>query len=204
MHPYLAGAERPGTAKPAEEAPNRRGGRVSMPMGRLDEDDERRRSLPDVAIVTLPGDSDLLTSLRHTGAPRLILVPNDVDAPIGGDALEDWVRLPADPREVHARISTLQIRANVRPRPRIDEHGCLHVDDRWIAIPPIEARILSVLIERFGSVVSTAELAAGAWPDGLSSASQLRVRILRLRRRLDALELELDTVRGEGYVLQYR
>lgn len=175
-----------------------------MPSGRLDDDEDRRRTLPDVSIVTLPGDADVLATLRHTGAPRLILVPADVEPPIGGDALEDWVRLPADPREVHARISTLQLRANVRPTPRIDEHGCLHVDDRWIAIPPIEARILNVLIDRFGSVVSTAELASGAWPDGLSSASQLRVRILRLRRRLDALELELDTVRGEGYVLHFR
>lgn len=175
-----------------------------MPSGRPDDEDDRRRSLPDVSIVTLPADVEALAVLRDRGAPRLILVPADVEPPIGGDALEDWVRLPADPREVHARISTLQLRANVRPRPRIDEHGCLHVDDRWIAIPPIEARILVVLIEQFGAVVSTAELASRAWPDGLSSASQLRVRILRLRRRLGALELELDTVRGEGYVLRYR
>jgi len=175
-----------------------------MSNGRPDDDHDRRRAVPEVAIVTLPADADLLATLRVAGAPRLILVPSDVEPPIGGDALEDWVRLPADPREVHARISTLQMRATARPRPRIDEHGCLHVDDRWIAIPPIEARILSVLIERFGTVVSTADLAAGAWPDGLSSASQLRVRILRLRRRLDALDLELDTVRGEGYVLQHR
>ena len=28
------------------------------------------------------------------------------------------------------------------------------------------------------------------------------MRILRLRRRLDALDLELDTVRGEGYVMK--
>ncbi len=175
-----------------------------MSIGRLEEDDARRRSLPEVMIVTLPADVDLLATLRAAGAPRLLLVPNEVEPPIGGDALEDWVRLPADPREVHARISTLQMRATARPRPRIDEHGCLHVDDRWIAIPPIEARILSVLIDRFGTVVSTTELAAGAWPGGLSSASQLRVRILRLRRRLDALDLELDTVRGEGYVLHHR
>ena len=177
---------------------------VSMPSGRLDDDEERRRGVPEVTIVTLPVDVDLLAALRLAGAPRLLLVPGDVDPPIGGDAFEDWVRLPADPREVHARISTLQMRATARPLPRIDEHGCLHVDDRWIAIPPIEARILSVLIERFGTVVSTADLAAEAWPDGLSSASQLRVRILRLRRRLESLELELDTVRGEGYVLQHR
>jgi DNA-binding response OmpR family regulator len=174
---------------------------MSMPMGRHDDDDRRR--LPDVTIVTLPQDASLLASLRSAGMPRLVLVPQDADAPIGGDAFEDWVRLPADPRDVHARITTLQLRASARPLPFIDEHGCLHVDDRWIAIPPIEARILAVLIEHFGRVVSNADLAAGAWPEGLSSASQLRVRILRLRRRLAALDLELDTVRGEGYLLHH-
>ncbi len=175
-----------------------------MPSALQDDDDKPRRSAPDVTIVNLPLDEELLAALRLTGAPRLLLVPNDMDPPIGGDAFEDWVRLPADPREVHARIATLQIRASGRPRPRIDEHGCLHLNDRWIAIPPIEARIMSVLIEGFDQVVSATNLATVAWPDGLSSASQLRVRILRLRRRLGALDLELDTVRGEGYVLRHR
>lgn len=179
-----------------------RGVDVSMASGRVD--DERRRAVAEVTIVTLPADSELLNTLRAAGSPRLVLVPDDTEPPIGGDALEDWVRLPADPREVHARISTLQLRATARPHPFIDEHGCLHVDDRWIAIPPIEVRILGVLIAQLGQVVGTAELAAEAWPGGLSSASQLRVRILRLRRRLDALDLELETVRGEGYVLHHR
>ncbi len=129
-----------------------------MPSALQDDDDKPRRSAPDVTIVNLPVDEELLAALRLTGAPR----------------------------------------------PRIDEHGCLHLNDRWIAIPPIEARIMSVLIEGFDQVVSATDLATVAWPDGLSSASQLRVRILRLRRRLGVFDLELDTVRGEGYVLRHR
>jgi DNA-binding response OmpR family regulator len=172
-----------------------------MPLEGLE---DVRPAGPEVHIVTLPQDEALLATLRSAGLPRLLLVAADAAAPVGYDALEDWVRLPADPRDVHARITNLRMRGAARPLPTIDEHGCLRVDDRWIAIPPIEARILSVLIERFGRVVSNAELAAGAWPDGLSSASQLRVRILRLRRRLVAFDLELDTVRGEGYVLHHR
>jgi DNA-binding response OmpR family regulator len=170
----------------------------------LEEADTARGYGADVVIVTLPQDDKLLAALRAASLPRLVLVPQDAIAPVGYDALEDWVRLPADPRDVHARITNLRMRCTSRPLPTIDEHGCLRVEDRWIAIPPIEARILAVLIERFGRVVSNAELAAGAWPDGLSSASQLRVRILRLRRRLGPLDLELDTVRGEGYLLHHR
>ena len=52
----------------------------------------------DVVIVTLPQDDKLLAALRAASLPRLVLVPQDAIAPVGYNALEDWVRLPADPR----------------------------------------------------------------------------------------------------------
>jgi DNA-binding response OmpR family regulator len=41
-----------------------------------------------------------------------------------------------------------------------------------------------------------------AWPDGLPSRNALDVHMVRLRRRIAELSLEIRTVRSRGYLLQ--
>ena len=159
--------------------------------------------MEDVAIVRWPDDADRLAALRAAGAPRLLLVAPDVAPPGVVDALEDWVRLPADDAELAARVSTLRARGGASaPAPRLDSDGLLHYRDRWVALSPVEQALAGALTERFGAVVGRDALSRRAWPDGTPTRNALDVHILRFRRRIAPLGLELRTVRARGYLLQ--
>ena len=68
-------------------------------------------------------------------------------------------------------------------------------------LPPLEARLASVLLERFASVVSRDGLGRAGWPDGPPGRNALDVHMVRLRRRVQPLGLTIRTVRGRGYLL---
>jgi hypothetical protein len=160
-----------------------------------------RTALVEVALVPWPSAEDRRHTLRDAGLPRLLLVPEDCDPPVTDDVLEDWVRTPADPREVQARVSTLRLRATRGLHPRLDDNGRLYVGTQWVALSPIECRLIGALLERFGSVVSRATLTRAGWPSGEPSRNQLDVHVLRLRRRVEPLGLSLRTLRARGYSL---
>ena len=156
----------------------------------------------EVALVSWPAEADWLERLRRSGQPRLLLVRDDADPPVNEDELEDWVRTPADPIEVHARVAVLKVRA-ARFRPSLDDSGRLNVGSRWIDLSPIEYRLVGLLLEHFGTLVSRDELLRAAWPTTRPSNNQLDVYILRLRRRLQPTGLRLRTVRSRGYSLDH-
>jgi two-component system OmpR family response regulator len=159
--------------------------------------------MADVVLVRWPDEIERLETLRVTGAPRLLLVPADASPPVTVDPLEDWVRLPADQAEVRARLTALSARAHAdQPVPTVDGDGLLHYRDRWVALSPVEQALAAALAERFGAVVGREVLARRAWPDGVPTRNALDVHILRFRRRIAALGLELRTVRSRGYLLQ--
>jgi two-component system OmpR family response regulator len=159
--------------------------------------------MADVVLVRWPDEIERLETLRARGAPRLLLVPPDAVPPVTVDPLEDWVRLPADQSEVRARLTTLSTRARAdQPVPAVDGDGLLHYRDRWVALSPVEQALAAALADRFGAVVGREVLARGAWPDGVPTRNALDVHILRFRRRIAALGLELRTVRSRGYLLQ--
>ena len=161
------------------------------------------RTVPfvEVALVPWPSAEERRVTLRDAGMPRLLLVPEDCDPPVTDDVLEDWVRTPADPREVQARVSTLRVRATRGLHPRLDDNGRLYVGTQWVALSPIECRLISALLDRLGSVVSRATLTRAGWPSGEPSRNQLDVHVLRLRRRVEPLGLSLRTLRARGYSL---
>jgi DNA-binding response OmpR family regulator len=66
----------------------------------------------------------------------------------------------------------------------------------------VERSLAGALTERLGAVVGREPLAQRAWPGGLPTRNALDVHMLRLRRRLEPLGLEVRTVRSRGYVLQ--
>ena len=136
--------------------------------------------------------------------PRLLMVDADAAPPTLVDCLEDWVRVTSSRRDVEARVAALAARAELhRPEPpTLDEWGVLQFGGRSVVVPPIEARLARVLIERFGRVVGHERLVAAAWPDGIGTRNTLDVRILRLRRRLAGLGLSIKTVRARGYLLE--
>jgi hypothetical protein len=161
------------------------------------------RAARDVTLVGWPADAAKLDALRAVGVPRLLLVDPETAAPDILDPLEDWIRLPAAEDDVRARVATLAARslAPTGP-PLVDADGLLHFQARWVALSPVERAITGALIERFGAVVGRDVLSRRAWPGGAPTRNALDVRIVRLRRRIAPLGLEISTVRARGYLLQ--
>jgi len=58
------------------------------------------------------------------------------------------------------------------------------------------------MVDRFGAVVTRETLADRAWPTGVPTRNALDVHVLRLRRRIASLGLEIHTVRSRGYLMQ--
>ena len=159
--------------------------------------------MDDVALVRWPDERERLEALRDAGAPRLLLVEASSPAPTVVDPLEDWVRRPGDEVEVQARLATLRARAGVGVAPPdVDADGLLHYRDDWVALSPVEAGLAGALAERFGAVVGRDALSRRAWPGGAPTRNALDVHILRFRRRIAPLGLEVRTVRSRGYLLR--
>jgi Transcriptional regulatory protein, C terminal len=162
------------------------------------------RSLPmDVTLIRWPDEDEHRRQLAAGGHPRLLLVDEHSSPPSVDDPTEDWIRLPARDEDVRARVRTLLVRAGVAPAtPAVDADGVLVVGSTHLPLPPVEARLTGVLLERHGVVVGREDLARAGWPDGMPSRNALDVRILRLRRRLEYLGLRIRTVRQRGYLLE--
>jgi DNA-binding response OmpR family regulator len=159
----------------------------------------------DVTVIWWPAEQEQREALAVKHRPRLLLLNGEAAPPIGDDCLEDWVRLPAPDADVKSRIETLAIRAkaHVAP-PSIDGDGVLRIDDSWVPLPPVEARITTALLERFGAVVPRQALTTAGWPDADGPGrNALDVHILRLRRRIHPVGLAIRTIRARGYLLEH-
>jgi hypothetical protein len=161
----------------------------------------------DVELVAWPAETERCAALAARGVPRLLLVATgNTPPPPTDDCLQDWVRVPADGEEVALRVLGLQHRAehHALRRPHVDKDGVLRYGAAWIALPPIEASLAGVLADRFGGVVARDLLMRAAWAVGTRPARRnvLDVHMLRLRRRLDGIELAVRTIRGRGYLLE--
>jgi two-component system, OmpR family, response regulator len=158
----------------------------------------------DVVLVRWPREADTRDRLAAEGRPRLLLVEDGAAPPLVEDALEDWVRIPAPDADVRARLDTLTLRARalVPLQPTLDDDGVIRHNGSWVSLPPVEARITRLLLDRMGAVVSREALARAGWPDGAPGRNALDVHVLRLRRRLAGVGLAIRTVRSRGYLLE--
>lgn len=157
----------------------------------------------DVVLLQWPAEVARRDELQRLGCPRLLLVREGAP-PTPTDDLEDWIRVPAADIDIEAREGALRHRAEARrhQRPELDADGVLRLDDRWVSLPPVEARLTEALLSRFGGVVARETLSAAGWPDGSPGRNALDVHMLRLRRRLSAVSLVIRTVRSRGYLLE--
>jgi two-component system OmpR family response regulator len=157
-----------------------------------------------VELMRWPGDQGRLAVLRDQGVPRLLLVNEGTEPPVPTDCLEDWVAGDAAEAALDARRRALvaRARAHGHRRPSIDSAGLLRHHDRWVSLSPVEQAFTAALLDRFGAVVPRDAVASRAWPDGAPSRNSLDALVMRLRRRLTPLGLEIRTVRSRGYVFQ--
>jgi hypothetical protein len=160
--------------------------------------------LMDVVLVRWPRENEMRDRLAAQGVPRLLLVEDGAPPPLVGDLLEDWVRVPAADQDVRARLESLSLRSHsvALAAPSIDDDGVVRHSGRWASLPPVEARITRLLLDRFGAVVSRDALGRAGWPEGLPGRNALDVHVLRLRRRLTSVHLVIRTVRSRGYLLE--
>jgi DNA-binding response OmpR family regulator len=158
----------------------------------------------DVVLVRWPAEQPRREQLESEGSLRLLLVEGGAPAPVCVDCREDWVRVPADEADLRARIDGLGFRNRTLAEevPLLDPDGLLRFVGGWVSLPPVEARLMGALIERYGAVVSRDQLARSGWPAGAPGRNALDVHVLRLRRRIAPLGLAIKTVRSRGYLLE--
>jgi hypothetical protein len=157
-----------------------------------------------VRLVRWPADAELLSDARRAGVPRLILVDPGVSPPVGADAFEDWIRLPASDDDIDARMNVLADRAlsvPPTPRPTLDAEGVLRYGDRVVPLSPIASVLVGALIDRYQRVVPREVLAQAVWPTDDPKLNALDVHMVRLRRQVSRVGLTVRTVRQRGYLL---
>ena len=161
----------------------------------------------DVVLVRWPAERGRRAELAELGVPRLLLVDEGHGPPEATDCLEDWVRIPASEGDVQARVAALDARSRAHGTagdvaPHLDADGVLRHGGNWVPVPPVEARLLHAMLDRFGAVVSRDTLSRAAWPERAPDRNVLDVHVLRLRRRIAAVGLVIRTVRSRGYLLE--
>ena len=162
--------------------------------------------LTAVALLHWPDQEHERQLAAASGRPRLLLLQAGVVPPNGADALEDWVRVPAEPEELTVRLATLRLRARRRAqapdRPRVDGAGLLHLAGAWVALSELEHRLAALLVEHLGTVVPREDLVERGWPKGPPTDPRaLDGRIKALRRSIAPLGLRIHAVAGRGYLL---
>jgi DNA-binding response OmpR family regulator len=160
-------------------------------------------AVDDVVTLAMPVDPAEFAELLADGRPRIFLVPESADPPEIDDDLMDWIRLPADARDLDARRRMLARRvAAGRPKYELDRFGRLHLGERWVMIhSSVERGLLDTMLPRIGEVVGFAGLFDAGWNNGNASTNALRVQVTRMNRRIRPLGLTVRGVRNVGYVL---
>lgn len=157
---------------------------------------------PQVLVLRWPIEAEAVTAARDAGLPRLLVVEGDDAPPSRWDHCEEWIRLPADRRDVQARVASLRSRtAQLPTRPTLDGYDRLRFRNRWVALTPSDYRLVEPLVAHFDDVVPYALVVGTAHGSDGAAAVSGRVRLTRLRRRIAPLGLEIRTVRPHGLAL---
>jgi Transcriptional regulatory protein, C terminal len=153
----------------------------------------------DVVVVRWPEQRNEAERLARLERPHLLLVEPGVDPPQLHGCLNDWIRLPTTDRDIRARRAALAARAEHHPpAPTLDAYGELSFRGRRVFLSPIDQRLATLLIRRYGHAVADAELFACVWHNE-GEPARVRGHISRLRKRIQPLGLEITAIRGFGY-----
>jgi DNA-binding response OmpR family regulator len=169
--------------------------------------------LLDLAMPRLDG-AEVVRTIRAESATPIIVVSGERDRSVPAELLDlgadDYVRKGVPSNELLARIRAVVRRRATAPP---DRGGGWDLDARrheirWhdtlIPATAIEFRLLAVLIERLGELVSHADLLAGGWPEVPDpDPLWLKPHLARLRDKLNAAQAPVPVaVRGVGYRLE--
>jgi DNA-binding response OmpR family regulator len=172
--------------------------------------------LLDVVMPELDGWKTLELIRDVSDVPVIMLTSRDTEVErvrgLRGGA-DDYVGKPFSPAELTARIEALLRRSGDKEpaRERFDD-GTVSIDfaareitvrGEPVSLTPLEFRLLAVLTEHAGQVLSRAQLIDLVWgPNYSSSGDPVKIYIGYVRRKIerDPAKPELiETVRGFGY-----
>ena len=116
-------------------------------------------------------------------------------------------------RELEARLRAALRKNNFKNSTQIKfaslsldtNNGQLQIADEAMELTPKESVVLKTLMARAGKVVSKRQL-MDQIPDWLLESSENAVEIVvyRLRKKLENSDVNINTVRGFGYILEAR
>lgn len=171
------------------------------------------RNLPD-------GDgADLARELRKTGnsLPILMLTAKDTldDKLAGFDAgVDDYLAKPFALKEVEARLLALQRRLGGRsPLSQLSlgslsydpSAQCVQLGGQALSLPPKALRLVEILLQQPGCVLSRRELERAIWGQEQESSDNLRSVLHTVRKALgEQSSVEILNVHGLGYKLVTR
>jgi hypothetical protein len=159
------------------------------------------KAVTEIEVLRWPEELARRNDCAERGIPCLLLVDTDAAPPETTLPSEDWIRIPADERDLLARMNRLgRLTAHRAPSPTIDDTDIFHVDDRWIALSSTEAALARALIKNAGGLVRRRDLLSAL--TGERRPRTLDLQIHRLRRRIAAVGFTVVAVRGRGYALQ--
>ena len=162
-------------------------------------------SIDDLAVELIhwPRDRQRREALAKAGVPRVLLVPEGEVPPTRIGVGEDWIRVPADERDLYARarrVSRHMAQATAE-RAVVDAGGVLRRGPQSVTLSVAEAEVMTALLEAPGTVVGRAALEQVVWPDGAPSSRSLDALVYRLRRRVAPLGLVVAASRGRGFLV---
>jgi hypothetical protein len=156
----------------------------------------------EVPVVRWPGGAAVRERLARAGTPCLLVVAPTERAPAQWSDIEDWVRESAPRAEFVTRAVTVARRADLLQRPRLDHTRVVRFRNRSVVVPETQARLVALLVERFGETVADAEIRALSEVGGVSSHNEaVKTALRRLKDTLAPLGLHLARVRAAGYLL---
>jgi DNA-binding response OmpR family regulator len=169
-------------------------------------EDEATYGLASVPLLRWPAQLAAVRHLEASGLPFLLLIGRSEPPPRSDYRFMDWVRSPCDPDELIVRRSNLEaryMRSREGPRPHLDgETGRLSFGRSTVDLSLSQVAIVQAFLDRYRDVVTAREVctAFGATPD--EGRATIASRIMRLRRRVRLVGLEITLVQGVGYALQ--
>ena len=170
--------------------------------------------------LSLPklGGQEVLRRLRARGSntPVLILTAtNTVEGRVQGlnSGADDYMAKPFDVHELDARIRAI-LRRSTQNRSPVLECGGLRYDsntrlfsigERPLALPPREHAVLETLMRKQGKTVSKQAIADSFLAmDDDADPDTVEIYVSRLRKKLEASDAGIITLRGLGYLLKQR
>lgn len=156
------------------------------------------RKLSDVPVVFLSSHSENMD---------IVMAMN-----MGGD---DYITKPFAMEVLTAKLNAVLRRSGAQRAIAPEEHilkdtvldqsdGCLHRGEDKLELTRNEQRILQLLLENKGGIVSRDKIMQRLWDsDSFIDDNTLTVNMNRLRKKLDGFGLEdcIATRRGEGYII---